>query len=859
MSEQAADEIKKLLSKSEGNENWGEATEGVQVRLRADKTIWKVGEVPAFKADVRNLGQRELLINFANWCCELEWDGQVFDQREQTGQARRFGPAQHYEDLDIALKQPWVNKKTGQPLKFPALGKHTVRVAIICEPSEKGALEPPPQPVRAVSNPIEIEILPADAKPAALPGDLSFGPVVNSMLCEWGLVDTPGGPKNTGDVIHFASGHPDKAPAEVIQAKPGDLLAWARKNKVDARAELARFPQGLAGFDLAAQRLPRDQWEAMTAAQALQAADSLRPADETLMTANMAELPATFLFKTRGGTVGLLQITILGRPKQAVGFRYKLVQAAGVPSAATPPPAPITIGYQSETMQNIIGTLLRRECSARLCLENLDFDMAKDGITIEQAIEQLEGAAKKRKLTPAEQTRLSLALKLLSEGNPETMIFDVGSRHSGQFHADSVDELLTQITRGTPYAWRKIGDTYVVLPAVGSRLAYPVTLNTKGLTVRQAVEKVVEQRPAGSTISMRSAVGMPVKEGEDPMPWLSAQAPALELKGIPALEALCRITEGARPDSVWELAGYKDSRGLGIQRGPNGSAATASIPPAAQPEGELSWGPVIERSMSFDSSTKDEAALDLDTGRYGMHQGGNDLSTAAGESDMRVRIGLDMVAVPVDASRWDSTPAEVREALAGGKVESQVRLGGGESRRTFFFRTREGGTGVLRISPKGGEAGEVTVRYKMLVRAATDIDGTIQALQNAGAKLTLDAKGRPAEIYFGSRATDEHLPLLKGLTHLKRLNLETAKITDAALGNLAGLTELESLSLYQTGVTAAGLAHLTTLPDLEQVSGGKDSAGTVPAPFNSPVLVEGDDPEHVRAVKAGQETPDKSK
>ena len=115
---------------------------------------------------------------------------------------------------------------------------------------------------------------------------------------------------------------------------------------------------------------------------------------------------------------------------------------------------------------------------------------------------------------------------------------------------------------------------------------------------------------------------------------------------------------------------------------------------------------------------------------------------------------------------------------------------------------------MLRISPKDGEPGEVTVRYKMLVRAAADTDGTIQALQQAGAKLTFDANGRPAEIYFGSKATDEHLPLLKGLTHLKRLNLETAKITDAALENLAGLTELESLSLYQTGVTDAGLAHL---------------------------------------------------
>ena len=68
---------------------------------------------------------------------------------------------------------------------------------------------------------------------------------------------------------------------------------------------------------------------------------------------------------------------------------------------------------------------------------------------------------------------------------------------------------------------------------------------------------MVEQRPAGSTIVMRSTAGMPVKEGEDPMPWLRAQAPDLELKGIPALEALCRITEGARPDSVWNWPATK--------------------------------------------------------------------------------------------------------------------------------------------------------------------------------------------------------------------------------------------------------------------------------------------------------------
>ncbi|MDD5262217.1 MAG: DUF4019 domain-containing protein [Methylacidiphilales bacterium] len=40
-----------------------------------------------------------------------------------------------------------------------------------------------------------------------------------------------------------------------------------------------------------------------------------------------------------------------------------------------------------------------------------------------------------------------------------------------------------------------------------------------------------------------------------------------ELVDISALEALCKICEIARPDSVWELAGYKESRMLSLSRG----------------------------------------------------------------------------------------------------------------------------------------------------------------------------------------------------------------------------------------------------------------------------------------------------
>jgi hypothetical protein len=53
---------------------------------------------------------------------------------------------------------------------------------------------------------------------------------------------------------------------------------------------------------------------------------------------------------------------------------------------------------------------------------------------------------------------------------------------------------------------------------------------------------------------------MPVSPGTDPTPWYSVQAPQLEFNGTPAAEALCRLCEQAVPGSVWQLAGYRESR-----------------------------------------------------------------------------------------------------------------------------------------------------------------------------------------------------------------------------------------------------------------------------------------------------------
>ncbi|NQU23551.1 MAG: M48 family metalloprotease, partial [Candidatus Nealsonbacteria bacterium] len=64
-----------------GNIAWGQAVEGVQVRLRADKTTWKEGTVPSFKADVRNRGTRDL----------YAFPGQEFFEVEVDGTWHRWG------------------------------------------------------------------------------------------------------------------------------------------------------------------------------------------------------------------------------------------------------------------------------------------------------------------------------------------------------------------------------------------------------------------------------------------------------------------------------------------------------------------------------------------------------------------------------------------------------------------------------------------------------------------------------------------------------------------------------------------------------------------------------------------------
>ncbi|MHC4239096.1 MAG: M56 family metallopeptidase [Planctomycetota bacterium] len=142
-----------------GEADWGEAVEGLQCRLSADKITWKAGEIPTLKADVRNQGTSEFLIYRTQQLCELGIDGQWYRHKEVSAKSSPFPPGKQYNGIDITLDKRWYSKGAYEPLQLPP-GKHIIHVTFVLSDARKGGIEPPPAPVRVVSNPVEIEILP---------------------------------------------------------------------------------------------------------------------------------------------------------------------------------------------------------------------------------------------------------------------------------------------------------------------------------------------------------------------------------------------------------------------------------------------------------------------------------------------------------------------------------------------------------------------------------------------------------------------------------------------------------------------------------------------------------------------------
>ncbi|NIV69494.1 MAG: hypothetical protein GWN41_05060 [Phycisphaerae bacterium] len=156
----------------EGKGGWGEAVEGVQVRLRADKYRWEAEEKPVFKADICNRGELELYVHAADEFCQLEIDGEWHGWSGPWGKIddkqSRLGHGSQINDISISLAKTWVGKKSVLAL---TAGVHTVRAAFILQRSEREYQNV----VRVVSNPVEIEVVSAKAKPTMqVEGEVEF-------------------------------------------------------------------------------------------------------------------------------------------------------------------------------------------------------------------------------------------------------------------------------------------------------------------------------------------------------------------------------------------------------------------------------------------------------------------------------------------------------------------------------------------------------------------------------------------------------------------------------------------------------------------------------------------------------------
>ena len=175
---------------------WGEAVDGVQVRLYSERTVWTLGEVPSFKADIRNRSLHDMTVAPIQDNCELEFDGRWYLWSGAGGYVPKPLPQNgQFEGVVVSLLDIWCQKspgqsraevmRRGQPLEL-APGTYIVRLA--CKPEY--AVTEGLRVIRALSNPIKIEILPSNP--------YGWGVTVEGLQCRlqaeksvWNVGDVP--------------------------------------------------------------------------------------------------------------------------------------------------------------------------------------------------------------------------------------------------------------------------------------------------------------------------------------------------------------------------------------------------------------------------------------------------------------------------------------------------------------------------------------------------------------------------------------------------------------------------------------------------------------------------------------------
>ncbi|GAG46569.1 unnamed protein product, partial [marine sediment metagenome] len=132
---------------------WGEAMEGVQVRLRPDKAMFEAGEPVSLKADIYNGGKSEVFgQQTKHGISQLQFDNQWYEWGGGPVLGPPIAPGGRVNDIPVPLDNIWMgeNKLNLSP------GKHIIRVGLVGSRSQDSGAGA----IMAVSNPVEIEIVP---------------------------------------------------------------------------------------------------------------------------------------------------------------------------------------------------------------------------------------------------------------------------------------------------------------------------------------------------------------------------------------------------------------------------------------------------------------------------------------------------------------------------------------------------------------------------------------------------------------------------------------------------------------------------------------------------------------------------
>lgn len=159
----------------ESDSQWGMPVEGLQCRLRPLKSKWQYGQTPTLYLDLKNKGKHEFILGLIEANCEIEVDGDWYGWAEALP-ADVFVPSLDpgsEKAITIKLTNSWALPKKGKELKVARLipeswgeylklnpGKHIVRARFTPEDPNGSYAK-----ISAVSNPVEVEILPEAKSP----------------------------------------------------------------------------------------------------------------------------------------------------------------------------------------------------------------------------------------------------------------------------------------------------------------------------------------------------------------------------------------------------------------------------------------------------------------------------------------------------------------------------------------------------------------------------------------------------------------------------------------------------------------------------------------------------------------------